>query len=228
VLREIDADVIGLQEVLSGHVPHTRNDQAGYLASELGMNLSFGRVRDHAGLDYGNAVLSRLPIVDSDYLDISVGRYEPRGCMQAVLAIDEERSFRFLNLHMGTSYFERRKQIDTLLSNRILESALMQTGTIIAGDMNEWTKGLTTRKLRSRLNDVDPKQHIGRSRTFPGLLPLFHLDHIYFDDMFVLKSAALHRTRKSILASDHLPFYADFEIAAGGPSAGALLTQRRR
>jgi endonuclease/exonuclease/phosphatase family metal-dependent hydrolase len=49
-----------------------------------------------------------------------------------------------------------------------------------------------------------------RSRTYPGLLPLMHLDHIYFDETLELEHAKLHRSRASLLASDHLPIFADF------------------
>ena len=55
-------------------------------------------------------------------------------------------------------------------------------------------------------------QHLQRARTFPGILPILHLDHIYFDDKLDLKRLAVHRTRTALMASDHLPLVADFAL----------------
>jgi endonuclease/exonuclease/phosphatase family metal-dependent hydrolase len=43
-------------------------------------------------------------------------------------------------------------------------------------------------------------------------MPLVHLDHVYFDEGFKLKNAMLHRSRTALIASDHLPVVADFEV----------------
>jgi endonuclease/exonuclease/phosphatase family metal-dependent hydrolase len=48
-------------------------------------------------------------------------------------------------------------------------------------------------------------------------LPLFHLDHIYFDSALNLKGLALHRSRTALIASDHLPLFADFELPSLRP-----------
>jgi len=42
-------------------------------------------------------------------------------------------------------------------------------------------------------------------------MPLVHLDHIYFDNGFDLIGATVHKTRASLVASDHLPIVAEFE-----------------
>jgi hypothetical protein len=39
-----------------------------------------------------------------------------------------------------------------------------------------------------------------------------HLDHIYHDDTLELQALRLHRTRRALLASDHLPLIADFRL----------------
>jgi endonuclease/exonuclease/phosphatase family metal-dependent hydrolase len=44
------------------------------------------------------------------------------------------------------------------------------------------------------------------------VLPLMHLDHIYFDDSLDLERMTLHKSRAALLASDHLPLVADFRI----------------
>lgn len=212
VLREIDADVFALQEVVCHSLAHRRDHQAAFLAEELGMEFRLGENRLHRGGDYGNAVLSRMPIGDHKNHDITVKKYEPRGCLRTEIKLDEVRSIQFLNVHMGTSFFERRLQVQKLAAEHVLDAPLMGGKRIVAGDFNEWTRGLTSRLLSSRFQSVDPKLHLGRTRTFPGIMPLVHLDHIYFDDEFTLVHAFVHRSKTALLASDHLPIVAEFEF----------------
>ncbi len=51
-------------------------------------------------------------------------------------------------------------------------------------------------------------------RSYPGIVPVLHLNHIYYDDALRLCDFRLHRTRKALLASDHLPLVAEFEMSA--------------
>ena len=59
------------------------------------------------------------------------------------------------------------------------------------------------------------KKQLKRRRTFPGFLPMLHLDHIYYDGPLELLALDVHRTRKSLMASDHLPLVADFKYLKG-------------
>ena len=83
-------------------------------------------------------------------------------------------------------------------------------------DFNEWTSGLATQLLREHLKSAEL-----RSRSYPGLMPVLHLDHIYYDEALRLEKLTLHRTRKALVASDHLPLSGDFEVAAvEAPASG--------
>jgi endonuclease/exonuclease/phosphatase family metal-dependent hydrolase len=44
------------------------------------------------------------------------------------------------------------------------------------------------------------------------MLPVLHLDHMYYDPPLELVSLHLHRTAVSMIASDHLPLVGDFEV----------------
>jgi endonuclease/exonuclease/phosphatase family metal-dependent hydrolase len=68
--------------------------------------------------------------------------------------------------------------------------------------------------LEQAFESVDIKLHLKRRRTYPGVLPIMHLDHMYFDRALVLESFLLHRSRMALLASDHLPLIADFRLQA--------------
>ncbi|MFN6962850.1 MAG: endonuclease/exonuclease/phosphatase family protein [Pyrinomonadaceae bacterium] len=212
VLLEIDADVIALQEVVCHSNSFARDDQAAFLADRLEMNFCLGENRKHRGGDYGNATLSRFPVTGWCNFDITVERREPRGCLWTEIEPRAGERLHFANLHMGTSFFERRKQVHKILAAHVLEQPELRGARIVAGDFNEWTAGVTTRLFRSRFRSVDPALDLGTRRTFPGILPVVHLDHIYFDDRFRLKSAAVHRSRAALVASDHLPIVAEFEF----------------
>jgi endonuclease/exonuclease/phosphatase family metal-dependent hydrolase len=211
VLGELDADVIALQEVLCHRHAQKRDDQAEFLAGRLGMDVRLGENRTINEGEYGNAVLTRFPIVDWKNYDITVKRREPRGCLRVSIDL-REKQIEFLNLHMGTSYFERRLQVFKLLTEHVIDAPEIVGRRIVAGDFNEWTHGLTTRLFKTNFSSVDPKVHLGRARTFPVLMPLLHLDHVYFDNGIKLTGAFVHRSRKALIASDHSPIVADFEF----------------
>ncbi len=212
VLREIDADIIALQEVLCHSNSAQREHQAEFIAAELKMNYSFGENRHIKKGQYGNAVLSRLKIAESENFDISIEKREPRGCLRAEIILNEKKSLQFFNLHLGTSFFERRKQVHKLLAAHVLDDKKFVGKRIVAGDFNEWTNGLTTRLFKANFQTVDSKLHLGKKRTYPGILPFLHLDHVYFDAEFKLKNAFLHRSRTALIASDHLPIVSEFSF----------------
>jgi hypothetical protein len=83
---------------------------------------------------------------------------------------------------------------------------------VVLGDFNELTHGLASRLLSTHFQSVDIESHLRRSRTYPGLLPFLHLDHIYFDGRLTLERLVLHRSRTALIASDHLPLVADFRV----------------
>jgi endonuclease/exonuclease/phosphatase family metal-dependent hydrolase len=212
VLLEIDADVVALQEVLCHKNANKREHQAEFIAEELGMDFFLGENRQIKGGLYGNAVLSRLPVKHSQNFDISITKYEPRGCLLTEIALGGRDNLQFFNVHLGTSFFERRQQVHKLLAAHVLEHAKFTGKRIVAGDFNEWTRGLTTKLFKTKFHCVDPKKHLGTTRTFPGILPIFHLDHIYFDKNFRLADAFLHKSKTALVASDHLPIVAEFEF----------------
>jgi len=210
LLQEIEPDVVALQEVVSKGGSERHDDQARFLAEELGLQLAVGHNRKFRGGDYGNVVLSRFPLSGSRNYDISVKRRESRGCFRADIDVAEGRKLHLFNVHLGTGYLERRRQARLLTQEEILENAELSGPRLVLGDFNEWTTGLTSRLLSERLNSVDIRTHLRRSRTYPGLIPVMHLDHMYFDDALQLEKLTLHRTRKALMASDHLPLVGEF------------------
>jgi endonuclease/exonuclease/phosphatase family metal-dependent hydrolase len=59
---------------------------------------------------------------------------------------------------------------------------------------------------------VDIQLHLNRKKTYPGMIPFMHLDHMYFDRELALEAFSLHRSRMALVASDHLPLVAEFGL----------------
>jgi endonuclease/exonuclease/phosphatase family metal-dependent hydrolase len=83
---------------------------------------------------------------------------------------------------------------------------------VVLGDFNEWARGLATDILSARLESVDLTRYIKRPRSYPGLFPFLHLDHIYYKGHVEVLDVTLVRTRQTLMASDHLPLVADLRL----------------
>ena len=89
----------------------------------------------------------------------------------------------------------------------------------LAGDFNEWTRGLASRLLAANFESADLRAHMQRTRTYPWALPVVHLDHIYYDPTLELTRLALDKSRTALVASDHLPLVAELPPAWLTPRA---------
>jgi len=204
VLRQVNPDIAALQEIT--------DQQAEVIARELELAFVMGENRKHMGHQYGNAVLSRFPIQASRNYDLTVQGYESRGCLRADIACHNSAVLHVFNVHLGTSHRERREQAGRLVAADLLKEISLGRPRLVLGDFNEWTCGLVTRLLRDHMQSADIQKHLRRSRTYPGVLPFLHLDHIYYDPELKLERLTLWRTPKSMIASDHLPLAADFTV----------------
>jgi endonuclease/exonuclease/phosphatase family metal-dependent hydrolase len=211
VLQKIDADIVALQEVVSIESSKEETDQARFIARELGFNLAFGVTRPFRTGRYGNVVMTRFPIHEDRHYDISTPGREPRGCLRTDIRMDSAILHVF-NVHFGTAFAEQRQQARRLFEDRIVSGLDLSGHRIVLGDFNEWLHGGVSRTLRSHLKSADPRSNLLKSRSYPGILPLFNLDHIYFDRTLELQSLRIQRRGRALVASDHLPLVADFEM----------------
>jgi endonuclease/exonuclease/phosphatase family metal-dependent hydrolase len=213
VLSELDADVIALQEVVSLKSGRKEQNQAQYLADAVGYDYHIGETRKLRGAIYGNVVISRFPVKEVRVYDLSASQTsEARGCIRCDLEIAPGKIIHVFNIHLGTGYMERRKQARLLMSREVLLSPSLKHPRLIIGDFNEWTRGLVSRTLQQSFESVDIQLHLNRKKTYPGMMPFMHLDHMYFDRELALEAFSLHRSRMALVASDHLPLVAEFGL----------------
>jgi len=207
VIRGIDADVVALQEVV-GAGPKGAG-QAEELGALLGMGWVMAPTHRWRTSLFGNVVLSRLPIVHHAQYDLSWKTCEPRCCQRVDLAVGDE-TLHLYNVHLGTAILERRHQADRL--GTIVTDRRIGQPKIVLGDFNEWMKGLATQILSQRLESIDLRTHLRRRRTYPGVFPVMHLDHIYYEGTVEVVKLEMPRTRISLMASDHLPLVAELRV----------------
>ncbi len=218
MLEELDADIIGLQEIDSRLTAPGGHDQLAFLAHRLGFHVAAGlNIVCHRG-QYGNALLSRWPILNTRLFDLSANGREPRGGIDADIAwpaAREGRPLRAIVTHFGLRARERRRQMASLLAH-IGRDADAARPLLLMGDFNEWVRfGAVSRSLSGALSCDD---HVG---SFPARWPLLPLDRICGRALMLTRRPARHVSETSRVASDHLPVKAMFTLpprASSSPS----------
>jgi endonuclease/exonuclease/phosphatase family metal-dependent hydrolase len=200
VLREIDADILCLQEVEARGARTPNGGQASYLAKATNRSVivsvgARGRGR------FANAILTRFPPLATRVIDLAVPGYEPRGAIDVDLSIGD-RILRVMATHFGLHAGERRLQANRLIAalGEPTASSPMPHAVLLVGDLNEW---------RGRAGGVRALDRcFGPSaapRTFPSWMPVLPLDRIYAFGPAILRDVHVYRSPLARLASDHLP-----------------------
>jgi endonuclease/exonuclease/phosphatase family metal-dependent hydrolase len=199
VLQELDADAVALQEVHwhPGKARHLLDD----FASRLGCTALAGPTLLHERGHYGNAVLSRLPVLNVQRIELSVPGREPRGALEAMLG-SSHGTLHLIATHLGLKPAERRLQMQRLLAHPAPRAA----AHVLLGDLNEWfLPGRPLRWLRSRFGRTPAPA------TYPARWPLLALDRIWVEPRSLLLELRPHASPLARVASDHLPLRAVLE-----------------
>ena len=200
VLKEIEPDVIALQEVESRA---SGIDMLGWLANGLGFHAIAGTTLLRGDGHYGNGLLTRCPVTCTRLLDLSFPRREPRGAISADLDCGGE-SIRIVATHLGLRPAERREQVQTLLK---LFRESPDDRAVLVGDLNEWFLwGRPVRRLHNYFKRTPSPA------TYPSVAPFLALDRLWTHPRSILRRLSVHKSRRARAASDHLPLVADLEF----------------
>lgn len=194
-LRELDADIVFLQETQGEHRRHAERyhnypegAQHEFIAEDIWPHCAYGKNSVYEAGHHGNAIISRFPILQSLNKDISAHRFESRGLLHCEIILGEGSSVHCLCAHFGLFARGRRAQTSALVEyvrNEIPPDAPL----IIAGDFNDW-RNQVSRVLGNELG-VHDVFHLHRGRlalSFPARLPLLRLDRIYVRGFSVIQS----------------------------------------
>ncbi|MEX2198906.1 MAG: endonuclease/exonuclease/phosphatase family protein [Burkholderiales bacterium] len=209
-LNTLEPDLVFLQEVQGLNERHALRfatwpsaPQHEFLRQD-GWEYAYGLNRVHHYGHYGNAVLSRFPIVSMENADISSHRFERRGLLHCVLSVPGlKRELHSVCVHLSLHERGRRRQLDAIVE-RLGEAASRGFPIVVAGDFNDWRER-ATRVLAERLGLQEVTSVYGNraARTFPSLLPMLRLDRIYVRGFSVVE-ASVHLGAPWSLLSDHL------------------------
>jgi endonuclease/exonuclease/phosphatase family metal-dependent hydrolase len=197
VLQELEADIVGLQEVHSRTGGSKESYQMRYLADVTGFEAVAGTTMLKHDSEYGNVLLSRYPIKNVQRLDLSVRRREPRGALDAEIEC-RNKTIRIIVSHLGLGPFERRHQMKNLLA--AIDTRQTEPCVLLI-DHNEWLPcGPVIRWCNDRF--CETRRAV---KTFPAAFPMFALDRIWVRPARALVRVERHISMASRIASDHLP-----------------------
>jgi endonuclease/exonuclease/phosphatase family metal-dependent hydrolase len=206
VIRELDADLIALQEVDKrfGRRGGLLDPEA--IRRETGMRLLVQSDLPEGHGWHGNALLVRAEPKSYRRLRLRLPGFEPRGAIVAELDLGEGE-FRVIAAHLGLLRQSRLDQASALLKTHRDMSPMP---TILMGDFNEWR-----RRRRSSLSILEPIFGGGATpRSFPSRRPVFSLDRILGWPYGLITDLAVHTSPLARVASDHLPLTARADIRA--------------
>ena len=186
VIRELECDTVGLQEV---------DYRLDYIAGRVAMQCIPGSTLVRHDGPFGNALLTTRKVLDVRQLALGYGRREPRSALDVDLDVCGQK-LRVIVTHLGLFAAERRWQV-----RRLLEMVKnTEEHLVVLGDINEWFPFSRPVRWFNRL--------LGRSvveRSFPSRWPLFALDRVWVRPRPALLALKAHRSALAELASDHLP-----------------------
>lgn len=193
-LRELDADIVFLQEVQGEHTRHAERfhnypigAQHEFIAEEIWPHCAYGKNAVYEAGHHGNAILSRFPIMQSQNMDVSAHRFESRGLLHCEIDLAGQ-PVHCVCIHFGLFARGRRQQARVLVEyvrNHVPSSAPL----VIAGDFNDWRNQTgRTMAIDLGMQDVFHLHGGGPARSYPAALPLLRLDRIYVRGFTVLHS----------------------------------------
>ncbi len=200
VLRELDADIIALQEAdrrfgarLSALPSHMIAEHSDYVA--VPFDVRPGSIGWH-----GNAVLVRKSATILHHAPLVLPSLEPRGAVMADIRLNGQ-DIRIVGMHLDLSGLWRRRQAGAVMAHIADQPHALPT--VMMGDMNEW------RRVGGCLGDF--AQHYNFADTGPSFharQPVARLDRIIVSPGLTVAETGVHRSMSARTASDHLPVWA--------------------
>jgi endonuclease/exonuclease/phosphatase family metal-dependent hydrolase len=216
VINHQHADVLLLQEV-DHDVPRSNRDrQVDVLGDLVGMRYRswFPNVDVRGGGCYGNAILSRYPIVETTNIDLSIRFKKKRSVLHGVVRVrhdDIDRTVHVYNMHLGLARFERKIQLRRFLDSHPFQTLHQETPVVVGGDLNDVYGGLGELLQPAGFRGVER-----RPLTFPAWGPVRALDAIFVRGRLDFIKLARCESDLARRASDHRPLIADVRLHPTG------------
>lgn len=215
VIKEVDADLVALQEVDKGVARTDRRDLPGELAELTGLHAIFANNFNFQGGEYGNAILTRLPIVRWTNTHLTMIRPgEQRGLLQAVLKLPGKGLSREVVL-MNTHIDYRRDDAERLSNVAQFKEIVPGYGDlpiILCGDFNDTPGSRVHRAMSERFQDTWVRAAAGNGFTYSSTEPRSRIDYVWIDSSSRRFLKPVKGRVVQTRASDHLPLVVEFEL----------------
>lgn len=220
ILEHHQPDIALLQEVDVG-VPRSRHlDMAKEIAEALdfphyavGLNVKLSQGH------YGNATLSRHPIVKERNIDLTIEERKRRGCLYTQIEVDgndgQRKALHLFNLHLGLSFKERPQQVGVVVRSAEFTALDNDQPCLVGGDFNDWWTRIApifTEALRFKCATNHRRGYQNAFLTYPSFSPTSGLDKIFCRGKLRVLGSRRCKLSVSKVASDHLPVIVDLEL----------------
>ncbi|MFC1629488.1 endonuclease/exonuclease/phosphatase family protein [Gemmatimonadota bacterium] len=209
VIREVDPDLVALQEVDRATTRSSGVDQAAELGRLTGLHSVFGKTMDFAGGGYGVAILSQWPIlrVEDHMLPASEDR-EPRAALSVTVEFGENgREIVFISTHFDHTRDPVDRKAQALRINELFSDEIGQP-MILAGDLNAPPESEPIGILLEDWSDAavgDPRP------TSPSDGQARRIDYVLYRPAGIWRVVDV-RVLDEEIASDHRPLLAVLEL----------------
>jgi endonuclease/exonuclease/phosphatase family metal-dependent hydrolase len=202
VLREIDADVVALQEAdrrfgeRESVLPRAALDDTHWQVVPVA-------IRPRSIGWHGNALLVRrdIDVLESEPLHLPT--LEPRGAVCARLQRDGV-TFRVIGTHLDLSGLRRSDQVRAILG--YCEDHQSSCPTLLMGDFNQWSA------RRGAVRHFGLWDVISPGPSFPSRRPVARFDRMALSPGWKVAGHGVHHSALAAQASDHLPIWLDAQI----------------
>lgn len=224
VIARYNPDVVALQELDAGRLRSFGIDQAQMIARKLEMSFHFHPAFHYEDEQYGNAILSRSPVVliKKDVLPKlwKNAFLEFRGAIW-VMVDHHGTKINIINTHLSLWPKERFLQIKALLDGDWIEHPDCSGPVILCGDLNMVPNSPVYKEICKKFKDSQlmVAGHKPLKTWFAGY-PFMRIDHIFVTPEFYVNSIQVSHTALDRSASDHLPIIADLSLGQGLPISG--------
>lgn len=202
VLREVDADIIAIQEVDRRFGARATVLPRALLDDTPWRPVPVARRARSLGW-HGNAILVRRDMHCLHSEPLHIPTLEPRGAVMAELETGG-RTVRVVGTHLDISGVRRSAQITAILADCAERQRLP---TVIMGDFNQW--GRLTGAMRAFGVNW---QQITPGASYPARRPLARFDRIVTSPDWDFVECGVHHSSLAAQASDHLPVWATLKL----------------
>ena len=208
-LEQYKPDLVALQEVDMG-TNRTEGDlQVEIIANHLGMFHVFGKTIDYLGGEYGNAILSKYPIISTQNTDISPEiTSERRGLLRVTIDIGF-RTLKFYSTHFGIMDEEQNYHSKRL--GKVFKLMMNKEPVIFCGDLNAEPYSPQLTLLMNQFVDIGTRFRT-TANTYPTPLMSRRIDYILINKHVTPFYYSVPVDTLSVIASDHLPVVAKVRI----------------